>query len=81
MVTRCCDGIVVMFSGSVLSPHTVGSMKPGKLWKTKRVSLLLLYITVLLTTTNTSSRTRLRPGELRVLTITIGNKVGVDVTE
>ena len=43
--------------GSVLSPHMVGFMKPGKLWK-KRVSLLLLCITVLLTVTDTSSHTR-----------------------
>ncbi len=31
--------------------------------------------------TNTISRVSLRLGELRVLTITVGKKVGVDVTE
>jgi hypothetical protein len=33
--------------GSVLSPHMVGFMKPGKLWKKKRAGPLLLCITVL----------------------------------
>jgi hypothetical protein len=33
--------------GSVLSPNMVGFMKPGKLRKKKRASLLLLCITVL----------------------------------
>ena len=56
-------------------------MKPGKLWKKKRVSLLLLCITVLLTTTDTSSLVRLRLGGHRVLTITVDNKVRVDVPE
>ena len=42
--------------GSVLSPHMVGFMKPSKLRKKKRVSLLMLCITVLLTVTDTCSR-------------------------
>ena len=61
--------------GSVLSPHVVGFMKPSKLRKKKRGSLLLVCITVLLTVTDTSSRDRLRLGGYRVLTITVGNKV------
>ena len=55
-------------------------MKPGKLRK-KRSSLLLLCITVLLTATDTSSLARLRLGGHRVLTITVGNKVRMDVPE
>ena len=66
--------------GSVLSPPMVGFMKPGKLRK-KRASLLLLCITVLLTATDTSSLARLRLGGHRVLTITVGNKVRMDVPE
>jgi hypothetical protein len=57
----------------------VGFMKPGKLRRKKRASLLLLWITVLLAATNTSSRARLRLGGRRILTITVCNKVGVDV--
>ena len=67
--------------GSVLSPHMVGFMKPRKLRKKKRASLLLLCITVLLTATDMSSLARLRWGGHRVLTITVGNKVRVDVPE
>ena len=48
--------------GSVLSPHLVGFMKPGKLRKKTRASLLLMCITVLLTATDTSSLARLRLG-------------------
>ena len=48
--------------GVVLSPRVVGFMKPGKLRKKKRASLLLLCITVLLTATDTSSRPRMRLG-------------------
>ncbi len=48
MVTRCWevgDGGNV---GSILSPHMVGFMKFGKLWKKKkRVGLLLIWIPVL----------------------------------
>ena len=33
--------------GSVLTPHMVGFMKPGKLWNKKRTCLLLLCIPVL----------------------------------
>ena len=58
--------------GSVLSPHEVGFMKPGKLRKKKRASLLLLCITVLLTATDTSSRPRLRLGGRRVLAVIFG---------
>ena len=67
----------------ILSPHVVVFMKPGELWKKERVSLFLLYITVLLSVINTSSRARLRLGGYRhsVLTITVDNKVGVDVPE
>ncbi len=67
--------------GSVLSPHMVGFMKPRKLWKKKRASLLLLCITVLLTATDTSSLALLRLGRHRVLTLSVGNKVRVDVPE
>ena len=67
--------------GSVLSPIIVGFMKPRKLRKKKRASLLLLCISVMLTATDTSSLARLRLGGHRVLTITVGNKVRVDVPE
>jgi hypothetical protein len=61
--------------GSVLSPHMVAFMKSRKMWKKKRVSLLLLCITVLLTVTDTSSLARLLLGGGRVLTLAFGNKV------
>ena len=57
--------------GGVLSPRVVGFMKPGKLRK-ERVSLLLVCITVLLTTTDTSSHPRLRLGGHRVLAVIFG---------
>jgi hypothetical protein len=60
--------------GSVLCPQLVGFMKPGKLWKKKSTSPLLVCITVLLAATNTSSRARLRLVERRVLTITVGKR-------
>ena len=66
--------------GIVLSPYMVGFMS-GKLWKKKRVSLLLLYITVLLTVNDTTSHARLRLGGHRVLVVTVRNKVRVDVPE
>ena len=59
----------------------VDFMKPGKWWKKKGASLLLLCITVLLTATDKSSLDRLRLGGYRVLTITVGNEVRVDVPE
>jgi hypothetical protein len=34
-----CNGVNI---GSILSPHNVGLMKPGKLWKKKRLDLLIL---------------------------------------
>ena len=43
-------------AGRVLSLYMVGFMKPGKLRKKKRASLLLMFITVLLTETDTRSR-------------------------
>ena len=67
--------------GIVLSPHMVSFMKLGKVRKTKRVSLLMLCITVLLTVTDTSSHVRLKLGGDRVLTITVDNKVRMDVPE
>ncbi len=71
----------VVHVGILLSPHMVVFMYPGKLWKKKRVTRLLVWITVLLTVTDTSSRVRLRLGGYRVLTITVGNKVRMDVPE
>jgi hypothetical protein len=67
--------------GNVLSPHMVSSKKLDKLRKKKRTSLLLLCITVLLTVTDTSSHDRLRLGGCRVLTITVVNKMRMDVPE
>ncbi len=58
--------------GVVLSPCVVGFVKPGKFRKKKRVSLLLLCITVLLTATDTSSRPRLRLGGHRVHAVIFG---------
>ena len=67
--------------GRVLSPHMVGFMKPTELRKKKRTSLLLMCITILLTATDTRSHIRLRLGGHRVLTITVRNKVRMDVSE
>jgi hypothetical protein len=55
--------------GSVLSPYDVNLMKTVKLWKKEGIILLLLCITVLLDTTNTISRDRLRLGGCSVFAI------------
>ncbi len=56
----------VGYVGSVHSPQMVGFMKSINLWNKKRTDLLLMWM---------------RLGRRRVLTITVGNKVGVDVPE
>ena len=58
--------------GSVLSPHDVSLLKAVKLRKEEGSSLLLLCIAVLLASTNTSCRARLKLGGCNVLAIICG---------